>query len=86
VSASKSSLVRKEDFARRIGCGLTKFWELQKAGVIPPPTHLPMLDGRPGRICYWPEDIVEEVLRRIAAPCRAASPYLNDPFGRSEVR
>lgn len=85
MRSAKSNLVRKREFARRLGCGFTKFWELEKAGVIPPAVHLPMLNGEPGRVCYWPESVVEDVLRKMAGTRPDVAPYLNDPFGRSTV-
>jgi predicted DNA-binding transcriptional regulator AlpA len=80
---SQSDLVRKKEFARKLNVGTTKFWELQKAGVIPPPVHLPMLCGKPGRVCYWPSAVVAEVLRKVACQANVPGPFLNDPFGRA---
>lgn len=82
-------LVRRTEFRRRLNIGSTSFWKLQSAGVIPPPTHLPMANGNPGRLSFWSNAAVDECVSRLAksstketrATCSAEA-GLNDIFGR----
>lgn len=83
-------LIRRREFLKRLNIGSTSFWKLQKAGVIPPPHHLPMSNGKPGKLCFWPNTVVNETVAKLTVPnveendrVNAVISRANDPFGRA---
>jgi predicted DNA-binding transcriptional regulator AlpA len=85
--SSPSKFVRKKEFRARLNIGNTKFWQLQKAGVIPPPIRLPGLNGTPGRTCFWTDATTDQVVAALAGSLSGAQltelAEKNDPFRRS---